>query len=378
MPLKEKYQQVLDLFVQRYDKEQGEIKFLSWVETKNLQDKINEKPYSFSVKFKSIEGDFVEGNISTTDIDYYKDKVIKECIEDMSLQISSATITMDEEHEAFMGKTELERLVNRNKISRAKIVDHEIKDDGNKLWVRAKLNKDHRHYKELKSSIVNGFVNAFSIAYLPLKISYKQIGEDSVRLLERVKLLNVGMTSIPANENAMITNTNFTEVATKSLSDMYFDDEATKSILEDLAKGDKDSIEVKSMADKSLFDKIKAGDKLSEAELKSLDKLNLVEVKEEKKKEDEEEDPDAEKPVEGEEVKSLKAEIKSLKDANVIELKSIKESLEKLNLKSIEFDKVLSEPVFKARSEQMETLLKSVDKSNVPENKSQGPLDLLI
>lgn len=361
--------------MQRYDKEQGGKKFLTWVNSANLKSKINEKSYSFSVKFKAIEGDFVEGYISTTDIDVYQDKVTIECIEDMGLQLSQAVIKMDEEHETFQGDSELDKLINRNKIARAKIVDYEIKDNGNKLWVRAKLNKDHRYYDELKKSIINGFVDSFSIAYIPLKVSYKEVNEGTVRVLERVKLLNVGMTGIPVNENATITNTNFVEVATKSLQDMYFDDEATKSILEELAKGDVNSIEVKSMADKTLFEKIQEGVKLSEEEVKSLVNYDLVEKKAEPKK-DPEKDP-KEDEDDKEEVKSLKLEIKSLKESNTLELKSFKEKLELVEKKNKEFDEILSAPVFKSRMEQMETLLKSVDKKT-PEVKSQGPLDMLI
>ena len=69
------------------------------------------------------ENFFVEGFISTSDLDLVNDIVTKDCIIDMADQMKERTVKLDVEHESFRGNTDLEREINKTIIPVAKIDD---------------------------------------------------------------------------------------------------------------------------------------------------------------------------------------------------------------------------------------------------------------
>ena len=68
------------------------------------------------------------------------------------------------------------------------------------------LNRHNQRFDEVKGSIEDGFLDAFSIAYIPTK-SVSEIREGkNVRLLDGLELLNVAFTGNPVNTEAKMTN----------------------------------------------------------------------------------------------------------------------------------------------------------------------------
>jgi HK97 family phage prohead protease len=165
------------------------------------------KFYTDTVSFKTadVEGEpeyFVEGYISTKSLDLVGDIVSQECLRDMLEQVKSKNIKLDVEHEAWTKSTNL--------IPVGRIVEARLDEKG--LFVKALLNKHVSNFTEIWHSIKNKFFDAFSIAYKAVEAIPKTMGERMVRVLNKVELLNVALTGIPANPECSITN-----VFTKSL-----------------------------------------------------------------------------------------------------------------------------------------------------------------
>jgi len=147
---------------------------------------------------------FVEGYISTSDLDLVNDIVTKSCLMDMAEQMKERVIKFDVEHESFRGKSNLEREINKTTIPVAKVEDFLMDKKG--LKVRAKLNKHSKRFNEVKGSIEDGFLDAFSIAYIPVKTVMQQKDGQEIRLLDKINLLNVAFTGNPVNTEARMTN----------------------------------------------------------------------------------------------------------------------------------------------------------------------------
>ena len=145
---------------------------------------------------------YVEGYISTSDKDLVNDIVTKNCMLDMAEQMRERTIKLDIEHEAFRGKSEMEMQMNKTLIPAAKIEDFVVDKKG--LKVRAMLNRHIARFQEVKNSIKDGFLDAFSIAFVPEKDTIELRGGEQVRMLEKIRLLNVAFTGNPINTHAGI------------------------------------------------------------------------------------------------------------------------------------------------------------------------------
>jgi len=315
----------------------------------------NNQPYVFctdGLKFREeVKGDvteyFIEGFISTTDPDLYNDIVTETCIDDMVFQIKGRKIKLDIEHEAMRGETMFDKAVNKTIIPIGVIVDAVKKDNG--AYVKAKLNNAHTRFDEIWQSIKNGFIDGFSIAYLPVRVMTKTKEGIFYRLLDKVKLLNVALTGNPVNISASMV-----KVFTKSLED--FEDCEQLAPLEIV---DADAIEVKDintsknnvMADetKPNDDKKPEDEEKSQtnARLKGLEEgmasmksmmevmsksiESLTKSKSEDGEDGEDEDEDEVKSMK-KELKSVKAELKALKEAP--ELKSVLDAPKNVETKS--------------------------------------------
>jgi HK97 family phage prohead protease len=178
------------------------------------------------IEIKSEGEDFfVEGYISTSDIDLVNDIVTKGCILDMAEQMKKRSIKFDVEHESFRGKSNLEREANKTIIPVAKVDDFLIDKKG--IKVRAMLNKNSQRFDEVKGSIQDGFLDAFSIAYVPMKSTQVTKNGQQIRMLDKINLLNVAFTGNPVNTEAKMTN-----VFAKSLEFMKEQEEKARSIEE--------------------------------------------------------------------------------------------------------------------------------------------------
>ena len=144
------------------------------------------------IDLKGVQKQVITGYISTKSIDKFNDLITDECLDDMLIQIKSGNIKMDLEHETIH-----ENNLNINPIAR--IVD--AKKDEKGIWVKAELNQSNPRFQEIWGSIKDGFLDAFSIAFKPLETATRYIQGKAVRILNKLKLINIGITGTPVNDD---------------------------------------------------------------------------------------------------------------------------------------------------------------------------------
>lgn len=285
------------------------------------------------IQLKSEGNDFfVEGYISTSDLDLVNDIVTKSCLLDMAEQMKERVIKFDVEHESFRGKSNLEREMNKTTIPVAKVEDFLMDKKG--LKVRAKLNRHAKRFQEVMGSIKDGFLDAFSIAYVPIKAAIQNKDGQEIRLLDKINLLNVAFTGNPINTEARMTN-----VFAKSLE--FLKDQENHNHISDTIK-----LQEAKMSEDT--EKNEAQENEAESE-----NSESQEAETEQKDEEQSEKPEGES--ENAEVKALKEKVGSL-EKEMAELKS-----------------KIKAPVRKSRVEQQ-------DKSKQfegAEGKSLNPLDVI-
>jgi len=290
---------------------------------------------SGKVELKQEGEDFyVEGYISTSDLDLVNDIVTKNCLIDMAEQMRERTIKLDIEHESFIGKSKIEQEINKTIIPAAKIEDFLMDKKG--LKVRAMLNRHIKRFEEVKNSIRDGFLDAFSIAFVPVKAEIAIKDGQEIRLLEKVNLLNVAFTGNPINTNASID-----KVFMKSLdflnekdslgkppkrkvpeSEYEDDEEEEDKTGKHPKKKKKNNSHLRDRTNKLQEVKdMEEDNKEAEKEEESSEEAESGEEEVEKKDEEKEEEKEEEKPEESAEVKSLGEEVASLKD-EVADLKA--------------------------------------------------------
>lgn len=167
------------------------------------------------VEIKGEEHMFVEGDISTNDIDLVDDIMTKECQESMQKQILERSMKLDVEHEAFKGKTHEEKEISKTKIPAGKLIDSTVKDLGKGRYstrVKGEINRHNPNYKAIKGNLTEKYLDAFSVAFLPTDVTYEKKDDTDVRMLNDVILLNVALTGNPCNTKAQLTN-----IMTKSM-----------------------------------------------------------------------------------------------------------------------------------------------------------------
>ncbi len=273
MPLKPKYEKIKAEMVKKYGAKKGEQVFHAWANKENVNPEA--KSYYFtSEQFKSFNDEFVEGDFAVGTPDKYNDILTEHCLADMVEQLKALPITVDDNHESFKDVPIGQRFRSFNPI--AKIEDP--RQDGIKIHVKAVLNKAHRRYEEIKSSIKNGFLHSFSFGYIATDFEYKSIAGVRHRVINALSLINGTFTGVPIQSDSM-----FRTVALKSLSDCEVDDEEIKSLIGGIIMSDEKNEEQKA------------------AELKAAEEKKTAE---------------------------LKAEQKKVEEVKVAELKSLKETLE--------------------------------------------------
>ena len=220
------------------------------------------------VEIKGEEHLFVEGDISTNDIDMVDDIMTKNCQESMQKQILERNMKLDIEHESFKGDTHEEKEINKTKIPAGKLIDSMVKEIGSERFstrVKGEINRFHPDYKNIKGNLMEKYLDAFSVAFLPIDITHETRAEKKVRLLNDVLLLNVALTGNPCNTKAQIT-----EIVTKSL-DAVEDYKKLKELDPDIEK----QLIVKNKESKEnplsyIFNKIMAGKLLDKKEIRLL------------------------------------------------------------------------------------------------------------
>ncbi|MHA1302360.1 MAG: HK97 family phage prohead protease, partial [Candidatus Heimdallarchaeaceae archaeon] len=241
---------------------------------------------------------FVEGYISTSDLDLVNDIVTKTCLIDMADQMKKRSIKFDVEHESFRGKSNLDREINKTIIPAAKIDDFLMDKKG--LKVRAVLNNHSARFDEVKGSIQDGFLDAFSIAYVPVKTTVQEKNGQQVRLLDKINLLNVAFTGNPVNTESRMTN-----VFAKSLE--FLKEQEDNNHSSDTIK----LREVKQMSEEENKETTETPEESAPAEeAESTEPESTEEIKDGETQPEESDEDKEEK--EDTEVKSLRAEVKAL------------------------------------------------------------------
>lgn len=324
--------------IKKYGAKKGEQVFNAWVAKQNVDPE--QKAYFFTtMQFKAIDDDTVEGHFAVGTPDAYKDILTENCLDDMEMQMKSVIFTMDDNHESFKGLEEGQRQRAVNPIAKVNSTNR----DGIYLDVKAILNKAHQRYAEIKSSIKNGFINAFSFAFFPVEYSFKSIDGVTHRILEKVKLLNGCLTGIPVNDASQ-----FTSVALKSLNDSEYDESEINSLIGGIFMTDED--------------KNKEGQEGKPKDQEKPEDGTAPEGNEGGKDNGGTNgNGETEEPKENVQVKALTEQVASL-NKGMVELKGlltkgeenkgIEEKLAEMKSKFEEVDKVLSSPQFKAKVNQ--------------------------
>lgn len=287
------------------------------------------------------ENFFVEGYISTSDLDLVNDIVTKACLLDMAEQMKDRNIKFDVEHESFRGSSNLEREANKTIIPVAKMDDFLMDKKG--IKVRAKLNSSSSRFNEVKGSIEGGFLDAFSIAYIPIKSTIEERGGEKVRMLDKINLLNVAFTGNPVNTQAKMTN-----IFAKSLEFLKEKEDHTH---------ESESIKLQEVKNMS-------GEEIKENVNEVKEVIAVAEPKASDPAKDEETDDEKKKRLEKERL----AKESENKDVELAEVKSKLAIAEK---ELAETKALLKKPVLKSKVEQQDKSDNFVDK------KSLNPLDLI-
>jgi len=314
------------------------------------------------VNLKGQEHMYVEGDISTNDIDFVNDIMTKNCQESMQRQILERNMKLDLEHEAFKGDNDEEKEINKTKIPAGKIIDATVKDLGKGRFstsVKCEINRFNPNYKSIKGNLVEKYLDAFSVAFLPTDISYDQQEGKSIRMLNDVILLNVAMTGNPCNTKAQMS-----EVFTKSMD----------ALEEYKAKKKKDpSLQSQLVVKDNSHSTDQVGGKLTKFNTKN---SKMTETNEEGTIADE--NHDSSEDVEAKSVEMLKSMSENLKsmsdkyDAVMKDNVSMKESFSEMKSELAKITDALKQPVHKSLGNQKD----DEKKKAAIESKSVDPLEL--
>lgn len=287
---------------------------------------------AWGVETKAGKEYFVEGYIATHDKDRFNDVITKSAMRDIFNQADE--LMVDFEHEAHRDLTTGEFRDRQTLIPVAKIIDKKIDNIG--VWVKAQLNHHlGEKFNIIWGSLRDGFLKAFSIAFVPAEPEDYRM-EGDTRVLTRIRtLLNIALTGNPINPNATITG-----VVTKSMNDLF----ETKS--EEIKMADEEKPEEKPTETPPEGEPEGEGEPKKEPE-------GEPETKPEGEAPKEEATETAEVKALLEEIKTQNAEIKSLISKGEPEKKEEKEESALAELKAIRKDNVeilekLKEPVHKA------------------------------
>lgn len=313
------------------------------------------------ITLKSDKRYYVQGYISTTDIDLANEVLTENAQKDLHNQIqtiikSGGFITGDIEHMVFYddnGKALSMPKVRDSSgsliIPEMKIIDSELRDKG--VWVKSEINRNHPNFNTIWKNIEEGFLNGFSVAVKAITTITKKINNEWVNLIDKIKLINVTMTGTPANPNALMSP------VLKSLIQETKGDLMEYDKLTDEQKKEYDALE--NDEDKKAFLK-KCGE--SDSVKKSIEHQEEVSDEKEDKEENKEEVPELKSAL-----TTLKSEITTLK-SNLEQLNTYNSEL-KTELKAVaeRLEKIESQPIKKSLVADKSKMLGSFENTSMKE-----------
>lgn len=350
------------------------------------------KPFTFyvqNIQTKSFYDEkaqkqryMIGGYISTGDLDLVNDIATEACRKDLSAQFKGRSIKLDYDHETIRAdrmQSEFDSRLNLTKPVLGKAVSEENDGIGNMVWFE--LNKNWKKFdpqgnvtmdfKSVWEDIENGYYDAFSIAYVPVKTQMQMKNDTQVRLLDKVNLINVALTGNPVNPAAKMMD--FSAVMAKSLEYMKEKEDNTmeaelKSRVEELEKQLK---EMKSHSQENNGGIMMEKENEAKPEAKAEPQVKPeAKAKAEDYKDEESESEDKEDKKEG---KSQEFDAKSFAEmkSTVADLKSKVEELEKANK---EIKSVLDEARPAGNGAENEAVKQAKSQDNV---QLKGTLDLI-
>ena len=164
---------------------------------------LNNKNFG-KIELKSEKGEiYGVGFVSTTDPDLYRDVVSEKAQSSMLKQFNDRSIKFDFDHDKFRDpKTGEVYDEPKNLIPPAKVVKAErrMTPDGSLgTWVKVQLNKHHSKFEELKNSIKDGFIDAFSIGYSVIQSKPIKLLGETYREIEDLVIYNIAFTGDAVN-----------------------------------------------------------------------------------------------------------------------------------------------------------------------------------
>lgn len=150
------------------------------------------------------DDDYIEGFVSTPDVDLGNDKVV--CQKEIAAQLMSNSVAnkLSFRHDWLKKEGFDENIApfGRCVMSEAKEIPGS-KTEG--TWARYRLNKSYPGYQEKKEGIKKGFYDGFSIEYKALNTVSQKIGNALVRVIDSIKIIGVGIAARPMNPGSMLT-----------------------------------------------------------------------------------------------------------------------------------------------------------------------------
>jgi len=164
----------------------------------------------------------IGGHITTEDLDLVNDVVTKNCMRSISEQAKSRVLKLDFDHETLRGVTDIDEKLSLTKIPLGKTISETIDEKGN--YLEFELNSNWKKFdekgnvtmsfSELWDCVEKKFYDSFSIAFVPMKTTMKNINGINARFLDDIKMINIALTGNPINMGA---DASFVKVMAKSL-----------------------------------------------------------------------------------------------------------------------------------------------------------------
>jgi len=349
------------------------------------------RPLTYELK---DNGDLIVSlDISTTEPDLVNDIVTLNFLKSMQRQITERNLKLDIEHESFRGKSVEEKEINKTKVPAGRMLEPSIKEYKNEkrethhsLNIKGIINKFRQDYENIKGNIMEKFLDAGSIAFIPTRFRKEEKSGIVYRYLDDGILLNTALTGNPINTTAQMRS-----IISKSIDSLEEYQKAkgtdpgienrleVKSKQSDLNKekqaGEKEEDEKKKKKEEEENPKTKKETKNNSHLSDNLTKLKEVKYMEEDKKaeevegteesETESKPAEAEKPVEEEKSFDFKGGFEKLTKENA----ELKDGLEKLKAQVSEMNTAISKPVRKSMPE--------TQKKDLAEERKSYPLDLI-
>lgn len=180
------------------------------------------------------EKEYVQGFLATTHRDKGNDVFTEEALKMMAKDITQENDTVDavfnDVDQEALKEAQVGNLDHNNNpgapfgdtriVPAFKVVDAQVRStpDGEKgLWIKGALNTGMlpETLSAVKNSIKNGFLNAFSIEFIPQKVRQVEKGNAVVRIIEKAAAKGAALTGRPMNPEASMTGSTLKSMASE-------------------------------------------------------------------------------------------------------------------------------------------------------------------